>query len=91
MDQIGWMGLDDALAALREELQSAWKKAAGQDLQFPVETLTVELKVDVLKRADSRAGFSAPRGGRGLATWLREHAGTGGSVTGTIPLVLGGC
>ena len=79
------MGLDEALEALRAELESAWQKAAGKDLQFPVETLTVELKVGVTKRADGKAGFKVPLLGA-------ELGGSGGydrESMQTITLVLG--
>jgi hypothetical protein len=79
------IGLDDALEALRGELESAWKKAAGQDLQFPVETLTVELKVGVTKRADGRTGFKVPLVGAEFGA----SAGYNRETMQTITLVLG--
>lgn len=79
------IGLDDALEALRGELESAWKKAAGRALQFPVETLTVELKVGVTKRADGKAGFKVPLVGAELG----GSAGYGRETMQTITLVLG--
>jgi hypothetical protein len=54
------IGLDDALEALRGELESARKKAAGRDLQFPIESLTVELKVAVTTHGEGKAGFRVP-------------------------------
>src|SRR6266566_8507254 len=79
------IGLDEALEALRGELESAWRKAAGRDLQFPVETLTVELKVGLTRRADGKAGFKVPLLGA-------ELGGSGGydrESMQTITLVLG--
>jgi len=54
------IGLDDALEALRAELACAQQKAAGSDLQFPIQTLTVELKVGVVRAKDGKAGFHVP-------------------------------
>jgi Trypsin-co-occurring domain 2 len=54
------IGLADALELLRAELAAAREKAAGTDVQFPIETLTVELKVGVTRSADGRAGFKVP-------------------------------
>ena len=79
------IGLDEALEALRRELESAWRTAAGQDLQFPVETLTVELKVGITKRADGKAGFKVPLVGAELGA----SAGYDRETMQTITLVLG--
>jgi hypothetical protein len=54
------IGLSDALELLRMELAAAQEKAAGTDVQFPIETLTVELKVGVTRSADGKAGFKVP-------------------------------
>jgi hypothetical protein len=84
MGQIDGVGLDEALEALREELASAAAIAADKDIQFPVETVTVELKVGVTKSKDGRAGLRVPLIGAEL----------GGSVGGdretvqTVTLVL---
>jgi hypothetical protein len=59
-DRSDGIGLADALELLREELAAAQAKAAGTDVQFPIETLTVELKVGVTWSADGRAGFKVP-------------------------------
>ena len=50
------VGLSDALEALRAELASAREKAADNDVQFPIETLTVELRVAVTRSADGNDG-----------------------------------
>ena len=54
------IGLDETLEALRAELASAQAKAAGQDLQFPIQILTIELKVGVTRSKDGKAGFNVP-------------------------------
>jgi hypothetical protein len=77
-------GLDEALEVLRGELESAWKKAAGRELQFPIETLTVELKVGVTRSADGKAGFKVPLVGAELGA----SAGYGRETMQTITLVL---
>lgn len=53
----GGDGLADALEALRAELASPHLKAAGTDLQLPIEPVTVELKAVVTKSVDGKAGF----------------------------------
>jgi hypothetical protein len=59
-DRSDGIGLAEALELLRAELATARAKAAGTDVQFPIETLTVELKVGVTRSADGRAGFKVP-------------------------------
>lgn len=54
------IGLDDALEALREELASARQKAAEHDFQFPIENMTIELKVGVTRSKEGKAGFRVP-------------------------------
>lgn len=54
------IGLADALELLRADLAEARAKAAGTDVQFPIESLTVELKVGVTRSAEGRAGFKVP-------------------------------
>ena len=79
------IGLDDALEALRAELASAQVKAAGKDLQFPIETLTVELKVGVTRSTDGRAGFRVPFVGAELG----GSKGMDRETMQTVTLVLG--
>jgi hypothetical protein len=77
--------LADAIEMLRSEVALAQVKAAGNDLQFPVETLTVELKVELTKYADGKAGFRVPFVGAelgGSAAYQRE-------TMQTVTLVLG--
>jgi hypothetical protein len=79
------IGLADALEALRAELASAQAAAAGTDVQFPIESLTVELKVGVTKKADGRAGFRVPFVGAELGV----SAGYDRETLQTVTLVLG--
>ena len=74
------VGLDKAIEALRAEVAAAAVEAAGQDVQFPVQTLTVELKVAVTKKADGSAGFKVPFVGA-------ELGGSGGYARETIQTV----
>jgi hypothetical protein len=79
------IGLAEALEGLRRELAEARDKAAGQSVQFPIQSLTVELKVGVTKSADAKAGFTVPLFGV-------ELGGGGGYAREslqTITLVLG--
>ena len=79
------VGLAEALEGLRADLAEAQRQAAGQAVQFPIESLTVELKVGVTKSVDGKAGFTVPL--------LGVELGGGGGRTSeslqTITLVLG--
>jgi hypothetical protein len=69
------IGLADAIGLLRDELEEARRAGAGQDVQFPVNSLTVELKVAATRSADGKAGFSVPIVNLelgGSAGWQRE-------------------
>src|SRR5580693_5911685 len=69
------IGLADAIVLLRNELMKARRDGAGQDVQFPVDSLTVELKVGATRSADGKAGFSVPIVNievGGSAGWQRE-------------------
>jgi hypothetical protein len=79
------VGLADALEALRSELASARLKAAGADLQFPIESLTVELKTVVTRSADGKAGFRIPIAN----VELGGSAGRGSERVQTVTLLLG--
>jgi hypothetical protein len=79
------IGLDDALEGLRAELASAQLKAAGKDLQFPIETLTVELKVGVTWSAEGKAAFRVPFVGAELG----GSTGMDRETLQTVTLVLG--
>lgn len=79
------VGLDDVLEGLRAELASAQAKAAGADLQFPIETLTVELKVGVTWSGQGKAGFRVPLFGAELGA----STGVDRETLQTVTLVLG--
>jgi hypothetical protein len=69
------LGLADALEVLREQLAEAQLKAAAAAVQFPIESLTIELKVAVTKLGEGRAGFKVPFVGAelgGSASYSRE-------------------
>lgn len=54
------IGLADAIELLRHELEKARSLGEGQDVQFPVNSLTIELKVAATRSADGKAGFNVP-------------------------------
>jgi Trypsin-co-occurring domain 2 len=69
------IGLADAIEMLRAELLTARVAAAGSKVQFPVGSMTVELKVAATRSADGKAGFSVPFVNVGLGGsmgWERE-------------------
>jgi hypothetical protein len=84
-EQPDGIGLAEALEALRAELASAQAEAAGKDVQFPVETLTVELKVGVTKTKDGKVGFRVPMVGAELG----GSVGYDRETVQTVTLVLG--
>jgi hypothetical protein len=52
--------LADAIGLLRDELLQAQAAGAGSDIQLPIESMTVQLKVTATKSKDGRAGFKVP-------------------------------
>ncbi|MEU8889104.1 trypco2 family protein [Streptomyces sp. NPDC048442] len=54
------IGLAEAIALLRDDLLAARKAGAGSEIQLPVESLTVELKVGATRSAEGKAGFRVP-------------------------------
>ncbi len=83
--QLEGIGLDEALEALRAELASARLKAAGEDLQFPIESLTIELRVGVTRSKAGKAGFHVPL----LEAQLGGSVGLDRQALQTVTLVLG--
>lgn len=79
------IGLDDALEDLRAQLASARSKAAREDVQFPIESLTVELKVGVTKTKEGKAGFRVPL----IEAELGGSVGYDRETVQTVTLVLG--
>jgi hypothetical protein len=83
LDEKG-IGLADALELLRRDLAAAQAKAAGTDVQFPIETLTVELKVGVTRSAGGKAGLTVPF----IGAELGGSAGYDRETVQTVTLVL---
>jgi hypothetical protein len=54
------IGLAEAIAVLRDELLKARAAGAGSDIQLPVESMTVELRVTATRSKDGKAGFKVP-------------------------------
>jgi hypothetical protein len=54
------IGLAEAIALLRDDLLAAREAGAGSEIQLPVDSLTVELKVGATRSADGKAGFRVP-------------------------------
>ena len=54
------LGLADAIGLLREELLQAQAAGAGSEIQLPVESMTVVLKVTATRSVDGKAGFKVP-------------------------------
>ncbi len=79
------IGLDEALEILRSELASAREKAAGKPVQFPIESLTVELKVGVTRSVDGKAGFKVPF----IGAELGASGGRASESVQTVTVVLG--
>lgn len=77
--------LDVVLEELRAQFAAAAVAAAGASVQFPVQAVTVELKVGLTKTREGKAGFKVPFVGA-------ELGGSGGShheELQTITVVLG--
>lgn len=78
--------LADAIGLLRDALLQAQAAGAGSEIQLPIESMTVELKITAIRSKDGKAGFKVPvveleLGGGGS----REH----GSEQ-TVTVVFGG-
>jgi Trypsin-co-occurring domain 2 len=54
------LGLADAIGLLREDLLRARAAGADSDVQLPVESMTVALKVTATRSVDGKAGFKVP-------------------------------
>ena len=54
------LGLADAIALLRDELLEAQAAGAGSDIQLPVESMTVVLRVTATRSVNGKAGFKVP-------------------------------
>jgi hypothetical protein len=58
--EVDGVGLVEAIAQIRADLLAARTEGADAEIQLPVESLTVELKVVAIKGADGKAGFKVP-------------------------------
>jgi hypothetical protein len=54
------LGLADAIALLRDDLLKTQAAGADSEIQLPVESMTVVLKVTVTRSVDGKAGFKVP-------------------------------
>jgi len=73
------IALADAITQLRDELLAARSEGAHEDIQFPIESLTLELKVVATRTAEGKAGFRVPIVGAelgGSGGWGRENTQT---------------
>ena len=78
------LGLADAIGLLRDELLEARAAGGGSDIQLPVESMTVVLKVTATRLVDGRAGFKVP------IVELGGGAGRERSSEQTVTVVFGG-
>ena len=78
------LGLADAIGLLRDELLEARAAGGGSDIQLPVESMTVVLKVTATRSVDGRAGFKVP------IVELGGGAGRERSSEQTVTVVFGG-
>ena len=79
------IGLAQAIEMLRTEVLAAQTQATGAAVHFPIQTLTVQLKVGLTKLADGKVGFKVPFVGAELGASGGLHQET----TQTVTLVLG--
>jgi len=80
-DRDAGIGLAEAIAVLRDELLKARAAGAGSDIQLPVESMTVELRVAATRSKDGRAGFKVPVIEVELGGGLAAASETGQTVT----------
>jgi hypothetical protein len=80
------IGLDEVLEALRADLALVRAKSAGADIQFPIESLTVELQVGVTRSKGGQAGFRVPV----LDLGLGGNVGVDRQNMQTVTVVFGG-
>ena len=75
------LGLADAIGLLRDELLRARAAGADSDIQLPVESMTVELKVTATRSLDGKAGFTVPVVGVELGGGGARERGSEQTVT----------
>lgn len=54
------LGLADAIELLRDELLKARAAGGEADIQLPMDSMTVQLRVAATRSRDGKAGFSVP-------------------------------
>lgn len=52
--------LADAIQQLRDQLTIARERALGAEVQFPIQSVTVELSLVATKQGEAKAGFMVP-------------------------------
>jgi hypothetical protein len=57
MEHQGWVGLADAVRALRSELTAAMADAEGRRLQFELDAVEMEFLLEVSKEGETEAGI----------------------------------
>ena len=75
------LGLAEAIGVLREELLRARAEGAGTDIQFPIESVTVELTVTATRSLAGKAGFMVPVIELGVGAGGSRERGTEQHVT----------
>jgi hypothetical protein len=83
----GEFGLDmaDAIELARAQVLAAHTKSAGANVQFPIQTLTIDLKVVLTRQADGKAGFKVPF----IGAEIGGSAGIHHERAQTVTIVLG--
>jgi hypothetical protein len=79
------IGLADAIEMLRNEVLAAQLNAGDARARFPIQTLTVTLKVGLTKSVEGKAGFKVPFVGAELGA----SGGLDQERAQTVTLVLG--
>jgi hypothetical protein len=79
------IGLADAIEKLREEVLLAYRRSGEAEARFPIQTLTVSLKVGLTKSVEGKAGFTVPFVGAELGA----SGGLDRENSQTVTLVLG--
>jgi len=57
MEQQGWVGLADAVRALRSELTAAMQGSEGERLRFELDAVEMEFLLEVRKEGGGEAGI----------------------------------
>lgn len=70
VDDVGRIGLEETIAALRQELIASMLASQGEGLRFEVGEVKVEFHVEVERSADAKGG---------IKFWVVELGGSGGT------------